>query len=120
MIGLLCGLLTSAQAPVADFSASVTSGCSPLVVQFKDLSKGSPKFWNWDLGNGQLSNQQNPTAVYSPGKYTITLVVRNSDGTDGITKTDLIVSNPSPQSEFKADITTACLPATITFNDISA
>jgi gliding motility-associated-like protein len=104
---------------VADFSASVTSGCAPLGVQFKDLSTGNPKFWTWDLGNGQLSNQQNPAASYAPGKYTVTLVVRNADGTNGITKTDLIVSNPSPQAAFTADITTACLPANIKFRDVS-
>ena len=95
-----------AQTPVANFTANSASGCGPLVVIFQDQSTGNPKFWNWDLGNGQLSNLQNPTAVYSvPGKYTISLVVRNASGTNGITKTDYITVFPSPVASFTADNT---------------
>ena len=120
MCCLLYALGATAQVPVANFSASVTSGCSPVVVSFKDLSTGNPKFWNWDLGNGQLSNVQNPSGVYlNPGTYTVTLVVRNADGTDGITKTNLIVVNPSPQAEFTANLNTVCTPAVVSFTDLS-
>jgi len=108
------------QVPVANFSATVVSGCSPLVVNFTDQSTGSPKFWNWDFGNGQLSNLQNPSiAFYTPGTYTITLVVKNSDGVDGITKTDYITVNPSPTAGFTASSTLACAPSTIQFTDNS-
>src|SRR3954447_5801761 len=111
MACLLSALVVCGQAPVADFSASVVSGCAPLQVNFKDLSTGNPKFWNWDLGNGQLSNQQNPQGIYTtPGTYTVTLVVRNQNGTDGITKKDFVVVNPSPQAEFTADYTITCSP----------
>lgn len=107
-----------AQAPVADFSVDIAEGCLPLQVHFKDISTGSPKFWNWDFGNGQLSNQQNPTTVYyNPGKYTVRLVARNADGTNGITKTDVITINPSPTADFSSDKTTTCLPASIQFSD---
>lgn len=117
---MLPALGNYAQAPVAAFSATPVSGCAPLTVNFTDQSSNSPKFWNWDFGNGSLSNLQNPTIVYStPGTYTVTLVVRNSDGTDGITKTDLIVVNPSPQASFTADITTGCVPVNIHFTDHS-
>ncbi len=111
---------TKAQAPVAQFTANNTNGCSPLVVQFTDQSTGTPVFWNWDLGNGQLSTLQNPTAVYStPGNYTITLVVRNANGINSITKTNYIVVNPSPAANFTANIQIACLPASIHFTDLS-
>jgi gliding motility-associated-like protein len=120
MCCLLYAFVARAQAPVANFSASVTSGCSPVVVSFKDLSTGNPKFWNWDLGNGQLSNQQNPAAIYvNPGTYSVTLVVRNADGTDGITKTNLIVVNPSPQADFTVNLNTVCTPAVVNFTDVS-
>ncbi len=118
-------ILTSAtiarsQNPVADFSASTTSGCSPVVVQFRDQSTGNPVFWNWDLGNGQLSTLQNPVATYiTPGNYTITLVVRNANGISSVTKTDFIVVNPSPSVNFLADRLIACVPATIQFTDYS-
>jgi gliding motility-associated-like protein len=108
-----------AQVPVANFTANVTSGCGPLSVSFTDQSTGSPKFWNWDFGNGQLSNQQNPAISFAPGTYTVTLVVRNNDGINSITKTNYLTVNASPSVDFLADKTLTCLPAGIQFTDAS-
>ena len=37
----------------ADFTTnSATSGCGSLVIEFEDLSAGSPSSWLWDYGNG--------------------------------------------------------------------
>jgi gliding motility-associated-like protein len=121
LILVLMGIRSAhAQAPVADFGANFTSGCSPLTVTFQDKSSNSPKFWNWDFGNGQLSNLQNPSISFgTPGTYSITLVVRNNDGTNGITKTDYITVYPSPQANFTADKTIGCLPSTVQFTDLS-
>jgi len=105
---------------VADFSANQTSGCAPLSILFKDLTTGNPKFWNWDFGNGTLSNAQHPAITYTqPGTYTVTLVVRNADGTTGITKTNYITVYPSPQPAFTTNFTTGCVPVTIQFTDRS-
>lgn len=113
---LFISFCARAQMPKADFSASAVTGCAPLSVSFKDLSTGSPKFWSWDFGNGQLSNLQNPGVAFtSPGKYTVTLVVRNANGTNGITKTDYIVVKPSPAVDFSANNTTGCVPVTDQF-----
>lgn len=109
-----------AQAPVANFSSNVRSGCAPLAVSFKDESTGNPTFWNWDFGGGNLSNLQNPTMTFStPGTYTVTLVVRNADGTHGRTETNYITVNPSPRARFHADQTIGCVPSTIKFWDDS-
>jgi len=120
---LLCFLLSSlakAQPPVANFNANVYSGCAALTVTFSDQSTGNPKFWNWDFGNGQLSNLQNPIVTFSnPGTYTITLVVKNNDGVDGITKFNYITVNPSPQAAFTSSSTLACAPSVINFFDNS-
>ncbi len=114
---LLLALTVNAQTPVADFSGSVLSGCAPLRVSFRDLSSGDPKYWDWDLGNGVLSNQKNPGVTYSaPGTYTVTLVVRNANGANAVTKTDYITVFPSPSVSLSANITTACLPASIQFS----
>lgn len=118
---ILCSTIAKSQAPVANFTSTVTQGCAPVVVVFQDQSTGDPKFWNWDLGNGQLSNLQNPTAVYAtPGTYSITLVVRNANGTNGITKTNYITVYPSPTANFVADKLVACVPADIQFQDVSS
>ena len=85
-------------------------------VSFKDLSTGDPKYWDWDFGNGQLSNLQNPGVTFSqPGTYTVKLVVRNSNGANGITKDAYITVYPSPIVSLTADATTACIPAAINF-----
>ena len=115
---LVISTTTSAQAPVANFSANKTSGCSPLTVTFQDLSTNNPTSWTWDFDNGQLSTLQNPTVNFSaPGTYTIRLVARNSSGVDEEIKTDFITVFPSPVAAFTADITTSCLPGTIQFTD---
>lgn len=121
MAFLLSSFLVKSQAIVADFSADTQQGCAPLLVNFKDMSSGDPKFWNWDFGNGQLSSLQNPTIYYgSPGKYTVKLVVRNANGTDGITKTGYITVSQSPVADFISDYNNVCLPANIQFRDRSA
>lgn len=118
---ILLSQWVKAQVPVAEFSGTPVTGCAPLVVTFKDQSTGNPKFWNWDFGNGQLSNVQNPVVVYSqPGIYSVTLVVKNGSGTHGITKTDYIVVNASPQADFSANITTGCVPVNVQFTDLSS
>lgn len=117
---LFVASLLRAQTPAAEFSASQQTGCSPFAVKFTDQSSGNPKFWNWDFGNGQISNLQNPSVTYSaPGTYTVTLVVRNANGTNGITKTDYITVFASPVASFSADRLNACVPSTIQFTDKS-
>jgi gliding motility-associated-like protein len=109
-----------AQNPVANFTSSVTTGCAPLVVTFTDQSTGNPKFWNWEFGNGQLSTVQNPTIVYGdPGVYTVRLVVRNADGTDGITKTNYIVVTAAPFTNFSSNVANGCVPSVVQFTDLS-
>lgn len=54
-------ITASIVAPVASFSANVTSGTSPLSVVFTDSSTNSPTSWLWDFGDGSNSTLQNPT-----------------------------------------------------------
>jgi PKD repeat protein len=71
----------AAPPPTADFTASTLLGIVPLVVTFTDRSTGNPVSWDWNLGDGSRSSEQNPTHIYVvPGNYTVTLTVRNSAG----------------------------------------
>lgn len=122
LAGCFCilGFSTRAQAPVPDFSASVTSGCGPLSVKFSDLSANSPLYWQWDFGNGQTGNVQNPSVVYTtPGTYTVTLIARNRSGANAIRKTDYITVYPYPTAAFTSNLAIACAPANIQFSDQS-
>jgi PKD repeat protein len=76
--------------PVANFTANVTTGPPPLVVQFTDTSTGSPTSWNWSFGDGKLSDQQNPTnTYYSNRSYSVSLTISN-DISSTTTKTNFI------------------------------
>jgi PGF-pre-PGF domain-containing protein len=66
--------------PVADFSTNVTSDLAPLSVQFTDLSKDA-KLRIWYFGDGESSNETNPTHVYAEeGTYTVILTASNENG----------------------------------------
>jgi len=52
-----------------------------LMVQYMDLSLGNIDFWEWDFGDGNWSNEQNPIHTYSePGVYEVCLTI--SDNSD--------------------------------------
>jgi len=74
--------LKGSRMPVANFSANVTSGCCPLSVQFTDLSENSTE-WKWDFGDNAYSADRNPVHTYNnAGVYTVSLIVKNENGTD--------------------------------------
>ena len=110
-----------AQGPVSNFSATPTSGCGPLHVQFTDQSTNSPLFWNWDFGDGQSSTAQNPLNVYTnPGTYTVTLTTRNRDGANTKTLTGLITVYAYPSANFTSNLTVACAPSSVQFINTSS
>ena len=62
----------------ANFTASNTTGLSPLIVTFTDTSTGTPLYWNWSFGDGVYSGSQNPTHVFSSvGNFSVTLTSSN-------------------------------------------
>jgi len=68
-------------------------GYTTLWVQFQGSASGgtAPYNYNWDFGDGQTSNEQNPQHIYiASGTYTATLTVTDNDGT---TKTDTATVN---------------------------
>ncbi len=117
---LLIGGITAAGQPVAGFTASPVTGCAPLAVSFTDQSTGTPTAWQWDLGNGTQSTQQNPTTTYfNPGTYTVTLTVSNTSGSNTITLTQYITVNDKPTVNFTASDSTGCFPLRVNFTDLS-
>jgi gliding motility-associated-like protein len=120
LLGLIVVTQLTAQTPAANFSASITSGCSPLIIQFTDQSTGSPTSWLWDLGNGSTSSVKNPTTTYiNPGSYTVKLTATNASGSNTITKTAYITVNAIPNADFTSDKTTGCTPLNVQFTDQS-
>lgn len=85
--------------PVANFTATPTSGYHPLTVAFTDTSTGSPTSWAWDFQNDGStdSTSQNPSFEYTAdGTYTVKLTANNSAGGDVETKTSYITVTTNP------------------------
>ena len=82
--------------PVANFSGTPTSGTTPLIVNFTDLSSNVPTSWLWNFGDGNTSTLQNPTHSYaSAGTYTVTLIATNWVGSHTKISTSYITTqNP--------------------------
>jgi beta propeller repeat protein len=111
------------RAPVAAFSANVTSGTVPLSVLFTDKSTGgSISSWAWSFGDGTSSVEQNPVHVYSKtGKYTVKLTAKNAAGNNAVTKSNYITVNAlkPPVAAFSASPTSGKAQLNVTFTDKS-
>jgi len=88
-------------APVANFTADVTTGTYPLKVSFTDTSTNTPTNWFWDLDNDGDTDRTTQNVVNYPykakGNYTVKLTVSNANNTDFETKTAYIqVTGTSP------------------------
>lgn len=104
----------------ADFSANVTSGCGPLIVTFQNLSTGSNLSYQWNLGNGNTSVSENPSASYiNPGTYTVTLTTTGTGGSDTETKTAYITVFTPPTLDISPSQTIGCYPFDVDFTDLS-
>ena len=70
----------TAIAPVANFSATPTSGTAPLKVQFSDSSTNATS-WSWNFGDGNTSTLQNPSNTYlKAGTFTASLIASGPGG----------------------------------------
>jgi PKD repeat protein len=108
--------------PVAAFSADVTSGESPLAVQFKDTSSGQPTAWLWKFGDGGNSAQQNPVYVFAnPGTYSVQLTVTNTAGSSTATKDGYITVSQDMHADFEFAPSNPAntAPLTVAFTDKS-
>jgi PKD repeat protein len=108
---------------IADFSADVLSGVCPLIVQFTDDSIGNPTGWLWDFGDGNTSDEQNPSHQYIvPGTYTVSLTASKTGSSDSITKTNYITATeyvPPINAAFHANIFSGDYPLSVNFTDDS-
>ena len=108
-------------APVANFTATPTSGNAPLTVQFTDASTGEPTSWNWSFGDGDVSVEQNPSHVYAAaGTYTVALNVSNAGGNNTMVKTGyVVVTNQGPIADFTGTPLSGNSPLQVQFTDVS-
>jgi gliding motility-associated-like protein len=120
LLFFLCLHATSWGQLKANFTATSTAGCSPLLVYFSDSSTGNPSGWKWDLGNGVTSLLRNPSATYfNPGTYNVKLIVSNAAGSDSIVKSQYVTVYANPNVVFDFDKASGCFPLKVNFKDKS-
>jgi PKD repeat protein len=110
--------------PIADFSATPTTGTEPLLVNFTDLSTSNDGIigWIWDFGDGYYSTAQNPIHTYASNRtdqYSVVLRVLEEDGDEDV-KTEInyiTVADSFPTADFS--YSPAPTPSTLIFTDQS-
>lgn len=113
----------NSNAPVAEFSASQTSGNYPLTVTFSDLSVGTVSSYAWDFNNDGVTDSilKNPGWTYlTPGTYSVKLMITGPGGSDSEIKEGYIVVNTDgPVAAFSVLPSEGIAPLTVQFNDQS-
>ena len=76
--------------PVSNFTSNKNFTCDGEI-QFTDLSTNIPYSWNWNFGDGNTSQMQNPIHNYTEsGSYDVELITINNYGSDTIFKNQYI------------------------------
>nr|WP_305852393.1 PKD domain-containing protein [Zobellia sp. B3R18] len=110
--------------PTAVISTSVTSGTTPLSVDFTGNQSidddGSIVSYEWEFGeNNRTSSQANPTYEYiSPGDYIVTLKVTDDDGATNSVTITISVSEPvnePPTAVISSSATNGTTPLSVDF-----
>ena len=110
-------------APIAAFSANVTSGSAPLAVLFTDESSGIVEDLTWeiyDVDDDEVESAYTENFTYlfeDEGIYTIKLIVSNDIGSN--TTTDYITVGNVPSISFSATPMSGYAPLIVAFNDTS-
>ena len=77
-----------------EISETAKSGKAPLTVDFDgEALGGSSYLYDWNFGDGNTSDSQSATNIFSAGNYTVTLTVTDSAG---ITGTDSVYIQAYP------------------------
>lgn len=109
--------------PIVDFGFTVDTGCAPVLLEFANVSLGSPNDFYWDFGNGQTSTDSLPMpqsfdADTTVEMYTITLLASNTCGTDSMSQ-ELVVEPEIVNAFFNVTNTLGCMPFTVDFANFS-
>ncbi|MER7107758.1 ThuA domain-containing protein [Streptomyces sp. NPDC000229] len=94
---------TGGRSPVAEASATRTSGKAPLRVAFSSAgttdADGDALTYSWDFGDGTgTSTAANPTYTYRKnGTYTATVTARDASGRTGSASVHVVVGNTAPK-----------------------
>ena len=112
--------------PIPDFFLFGEEGCPPLTVNFYNDSEAEvPLQYTWDFGDGESSNEANPSHQYSStGIYDVSLSITSNLGCSdevSVSYQDIINVYPTPSAGFEPDLYTASyLQPTVNFTNTSS
>jgi PKD repeat protein len=119
-IGSCSGSLIITSRLKASYTASASSGCAPLKVDFTSTSVYAITY-HWNFGDGTSSTLQNPTHFYTnAGTYNVTLMAFGATGTDSSMVTSQILVHPTPVANFQSYISISGDTAYLADNSIDA
>lgn len=109
--------ITVNQAPQSDFDFITQQNNTVVFTNQTQFVNAEPDY-SWDFGDGQTSTENSPSHTYtSGGTYTVTLTATNDCGNSTTIQTvDITVLS----ADFTSNTQTGCIPATISFSDMSA
>jgi len=110
--------------PVAQFTASTTSGVAPLALNFLNTSTGTITSYGWNFGDGTTSTAASPSHVYAAaGVYTVSLTVTGPGGTNTQTRNSYVTvsvsASPAPVAQFTGSPLSGTSPLTVAFTNSS-
>ncbi len=115
--------------PVAGFSINPEAPVKGELVTFTDASTdsdGTITSWLWNFGDGEVSQEQNPTHTFDFATgYEVRLTVKDDKGGENTVKKEFIVSDPDipnvlPTASFSISGTLVQKGAEVAFSDNSA
>jgi gliding motility-associated-like protein len=94
--------VTVSPSPTLTINASNSGGCTPVCVNFTDVTSASCSSIQYNFGDGTTGNTNNPTHCYtSGGSFTVTATCTTSLGcTSTHTLPGALVINSSPVADF--------------------
>ncbi|MBT7902310.1 PKD domain-containing protein [Candidatus Woesearchaeota archaeon] len=104
--------------PQASFSYQPNNPLEHATVEFTDMSiEGYDPItnWDWNFGDGDISQEQNPTHEFTDGTWTISLTVTDSDNSQDTIQQLITVSNNPPTVAFNSDVTEGVEELTVEF-----
>ena len=115
--------ITIYKKPKAIISADTTSGCEPFYPKFSASLSTNSNNYLWNFGNGNTSNNLNPSPLLTTAGrdtfYTVRLVTNNNNScNDTAYKTVFVYAKPT--ANFSLSDTFACFPAQITYTNSSS
>ena len=111
-------LLLYAQPLAAQFTAADTTLCSNVAAVFTPVGSSNIFAYTWNFGDGTIVGLSTPSPVshfYSPGIYTVKLVVTNQYGCkDSLVRVSYIRVG-TPVASFTGTPTSGCAPLAVNF-----